>query len=332
MRILIVKLSSMGDVIHVTPCVRALRRARPDAEILAAVDAPYADLLRRNPHLNGLVESHRVPGGPLAAWRQIGRDLDPFLREPFDLAIDFQGTWRSALWVYASRARVKAGRGKWRPGWQTTVEPDLSRHAVRVCADIAERVGVAVDNLNPELFTSEEDDRAVLDLLKRHGLPEPGYIVFNPFSRWPSKTWPAERYAEVAARVQKEKCVPIVITGGPGEEAQAAELLKLMPSPGVVSLAGQLTLGQSLCLFKRAPLMLTGDSGPMHAAAALGVRVVALFGPTLPERTGPWGEKHVVIQASRPAQHREYRTDDAGVHIRAIETETVCKAVLAALG
>jgi ADP-heptose:LPS heptosyltransferase len=119
----------------------------------------------------------------------------------------------------------------------------------------------------------------------------------------------------------------MVITGGPGEEEQARALMQGL-YPGVaVSLVGKLTLEQALCLYRRGILMVTGDSGPMHAAAALGTRVVALFGPTLPERTGPWGDKHIVIQELRPPSHHTYRSDHNKVYMRAISVEQVYRAV-----
>ena len=122
-----------------------------------------------------------------------------------------------------------------------------------------------------------------------------------------------------------------MITGGPGEEQKAQECMSLLPVGDAVSLAGKLTLGQALCLYRRARLMVTGDSGPMHAAAALGTRTVSLFGPTLPERTGPWGRGHIVLQMSKPRSHHAYRADSERKHIRAIDVATVIGAVKSSL-
>ena len=331
-RILVVKLSSLGDVVHVTPCLKALRRAYPRAEIVMAVDQRFADVVRDDSNVNVLIRSRRVPGGTVAWWFQTVREIAPHRERPFDLAVDFQGTQRSALWVYASRARVKAGRGGWRPGWRVVIRPDFSRHAVRVCADIAERIGIPVRDLNPELHVADENDRMVGDLLKESGMPGEGFVVFNPFSRWRSKVWPFERYAELARRLREKVGAPMVVSGGPGEEGQADELMRLMRPGDAVSLAGKLTLGQSMALYKRSKLMVTGDTGPMHVAAALGTRVVALFGPTFPERTGPWGEGHVVLQALRPPRHHAYRTDRTGAYMEAIDVNSVFDAVQSVLG
>jgi ADP-heptose:LPS heptosyltransferase len=148
---------------------------------------------------------------------------------------------------------------------------------------------------------------------------------------WTSKTWPPDRYAQLMHRLGDEFRVPMVITGGPGEVAQAEELLRLLGPRIAASLVGKLTLEQALCLYRRARLMVTGDSGPMHAAAALGTQTVALFGPTLPERTGPWGKGHIVIQEQRPTFHHAYLSDHDRKYIRAIGVQVVYDAVRSAL-
>jgi ADP-heptose:LPS heptosyltransferase len=251
-------------------------------------------------------------------------------RPPFDLAIDFQGNWRSALWVYLSRAKVKAGRGGIRPGWALSFRPDKSRHAVRVCASVLELLGVPMDDLNPEVVPSAVADGRVRELLGQHGLPEQGFLVINPFSRWASKAWPVECYAELVARVRAERLVRVVITGGPAEIGPGRDLEERLQGQAL-NLVGRLSLEESICLYGRAGMMVTGDSGPMHIAAALGKRVIALFGPTLPEQTGPWGQLDGVIQIRRPPQQRAYRTDPLGSYIRAIPVEAVVRAVLEAL-
>lgn len=330
-RVLVVKLSSLGDVVHVTPCLRAIRQSLPHAEILMAIDRRFSAVVRHNPHLDTIIESADAPTGLVPSLLRISQELSPFRDRPFDLSIDFQGTRRSAMWAYASRAKWKTGRGRTRPGWQCALQPDLTRHAILVCAEIANTVGIPVVDLEPEIYLSERDDEELLATLKAHGAPEDGFIIVNPFNRWFSKTWLFERYAQTVCRLRADFQVPVVITGGPGEEKQAAEFMRYLPSGTAIVLVGELSLGQALCLYRRALLMVTGDSGPMHAAAALGTRVVALFGPTLPERTGPWGEGHRVIQKMRPPYHHAYKSDAGRMYMHAIDVETVYAAIAAAL-
>jgi ADP-heptose:LPS heptosyltransferase len=330
-RILVVKLSSLGDVVHATPCLRALRRACPNARIVMAVDRHYTALVRHNHHVDEVIEAD-AGRGRLSALLEPWRHLAGRRRPRFDLAIDLQGTARSTAWVYASGARIRAGRLRgdgapleWRPGWDPVVRPDPVRHAVRVCADVVEALGIRVENLDPELMVPPEADRRCAARLASSGIPQRGFIVVNPFTRWLSKNWPVERYRELVTWLVRECAVPVVVHAGPGEEDAFGA-----PPGGAVLLAG-LPLEDALPLFRRARLMVTGDTGPMHCAAALGTAVVALFGPTWPERTGPWGPGHRVVQRSRPDMHHAYRTDREGRHIRSIDLASVCRAVREAL-
>jgi ADP-heptose:LPS heptosyltransferase len=328
-RILAVKLSSFGDIVHATPCLRALRVAFPDADVRLAIERRWACALRSLPFVDGLVESSsRTRLGP-SYFLEVRRALGSCPGR-FDLAIDLQGTRRSAAWVYASRARVKAGRGWPRPLWHAAVRPDLSRHAVEVCAEVCRSVAVAVDDLRPELRTSPADEEPVARFLDAEGIPPAGFVLLNPFSRWDSKGLDVATAAELAARTASLVGERVVVTGGPDDAERAASLAR-RAGARVVSVAGRLALPEALCLLRRARLMISVDSGPMHAAAALGTPVVALFGPTHPERTGPWGTEHVVVQADRPRDHHAYRSDRSRRYIGALTVEAMVAAVERAL-
>ena len=302
------------------PCLRALRRAYPGAVIIAAVEARWAAVLRGNPNLDRLVETSSQLRLTLGYVREIRSTLSK--EGPFDLAIDLQGTRRSAAWVYLSGACVKMGRGWPRPGWRSAVTPDLTRHAVEVCVEVCRAAGLEIKDPRPEIFPDPGAESAVQALLEVERLPPRGLILLNPFSLWMSKSWPAA--AEFLDRLEH----PVVITGGPEEREADRKLARNR----AVTLAGRLTLEQALCLYRRARLMVSCDSGPMHAAAALGVPVVALFGPTHPERTGPWGKGHCVVQGLRPDDHSAYRDDPEGRYMQALAPETVLRAVQRMLG
>jgi heptosyltransferase-1 len=324
-RILVVKLSSLGDVILATPCLRALRRAFPDSRIHLAVESRWADAVRNNSYLDGLIEcSSQVRLSPrylLDIYRRLST------LGPFDLALDLQGTRRSAAWVYVSRARIQAGRGEHRPGWKAAAPTDRSRHAVLVCADFCRSIGIPVASLDPEIQLAVHNERAVDGILDRLGLPRTHFVVLNPFSSWGAKEWPEQRSAELAGRISRELGMRVLITGSGSEAKRADRMTELNGCGHVVSLAGRLTLGQALCLYRRACLLVTCDSGPMHAAAALGTPVVALFGPTHPEHTGPWGDGHRVLQASRPENHHAYRAKESARHMQALGLEEVFQEV-----
>lgn len=332
-RILVVKLSSFGDVVLATAGLRALRRAFPAAEIRVAVERRWAPVLAACPDVDGLVETSsqvRLTPGHL---REIHRALAAERRRagPFDLALDLQGTRRSAAWIYLSGARIKAGRGAPRPGWRVSAPLDRTRHAVRGIAEVCERLGIAAIDLGPALGTSPVDEAQVDAILDGARLPRRGFVLLNPFSVWPSKSWSEAKAADLASRVAAETGDSVVVTGGRDEAGRAATVVHRARPGSAISLAGRLSLGEALCLFRRARLMITCDSGPMHAAAALGTRVVALFGPTLPEHTGPWGAGHAVVQALRPLDHVAYRRDDAVRHMDALAVDAVAAVVLDAL-
>lgn len=332
-RILAVKLGSFGDIVQTTASLRALRRAFPAADIRVAVERRWAPLLAACPDVNGVLEaSSRQRLTPSHVW-EVRRLLAEACRRPgpFDLALDFQGTRRSAAWVYLSGARVKAGRGKPRPGWRAAIAMDRTRHAVRGYADVCECIGIAAGDLDPALYTSPDDEARIEAILDGARLPRSGFVLLNPFSVWPSKSWDERRAAELASQVASVTRAAVVVTGGDNESARAADVVRLARHGSVSSLAGRLSLGEALCLFRRARLMISCDSGPMHAAAALGTPVVALFGPTLPEHTGPWGPGHRVVQASRPPDHHAYRRDHGRQHMGALGVQAVADAVQGAM-
>lgn len=327
-RILVVQMGAFGDVIQITPCLRALRRAAPAARISVAVKQAWAPVFRSDPDVAEVIESRSRRGGFLSGL------LEGSLRLPrderFDLALDLQGRRRSAGWVYASRAHLLAGRGRRRPGWRTTGSRDAAstRHAVEAAAAVLDDLGIPVTDLRTDVHVSRDADEALVARLAANGIPPSGFLVVNPFTGWRSKEWPAERWAELIRRLHAEEPRrPIVVSGAPGEEPRAVDLLGVDGALPARSLVGHLSLAEALCLYRRAALMVSGDTGPMHAAVALGTPVVALFGPTWPERSGPRGPGDRVIQAHRPPSHHAFRSDDAGEYMRAIDVETVVAAV-----
>ncbi len=329
-RILLVRLTSFGDVVRISGLPAALRRASPKAEIVVVTDAGLGALFAAAPDIDRVILNHRAP--LMATWQQAGRALGELRRDGgFDLAIDLQGRPASALWAYASGAAIKAGRGGFRPGWRFTMPTDYQRSDTAESAAILEKLGIAVPDPAPVLHTSGEAEAALEKILRENGLPEKELLVVNPFSRWPTKAWPLERYVELLPRLRADTRLPLVISAGTAEVSEAARLVAAMPAGTAVSLAGRLDLGQLLALLRRARLVLTGDSGPMHAADALGTKVVALFGPTWPERAGPWRKSQIVIQRWHSPRYHAYRDPASAVGMAAIPVEEVRAAVMATL-
>jgi ADP-heptose:LPS heptosyltransferase len=174
-------------------------------------------------------------------------------------------------------------------------------HAVDRYLLVAKAVG-AVESGAPEFrFRIPQSDYDEIDsLLSRSGVtPGTSWVAMNVSARWPTKRWPAASFAEVADRLQQEGSGAVVMIGGPEERADVAAVSGMMKTPAV-DLTGATTVGLLPALLSKASLLITNDSGPMHVAAAVGIPVVALFGPTSAARTGPYGMGHVVLTGKIP--------------------------------
>jgi heptosyltransferase-1/heptosyltransferase-2 len=320
LNILVVKLSSMGDIVLATPSIRALRSRWPDARISVAINEEFAPLLQADPAVDDLViRDKTLRTRRLITLRQALRHRLARWGPPFDLAIDLQGNFHSAAWTYLSGARDKAGFGGGRPGWRFSVPLVQERHVVDEIAAVVERLGAPVADRQPVIHAAPSDRQFIGNWLARHGLPERGFLIVHPFAAWRSKEWPVERFAAVLKQiVTRRPGLNVLVTGAAAEAERADRLVALAGQERIASAAGKLTLGQSLALWSRARLCFAGDTGALHASAALGVPVLALFGPTLPEISGPLGAAHRVLQASRPLRQAAYREPGAERHMLAI--------------
>ena len=174
-------------------------------------------------------------------------------------------------------------------------------HAVDRYLLVAKAVG-AVESGAPEFrFRIPQTDHEEVDrLLSQSGVtPGMSWVAMNVSARWPTKRWPAASFAETADRLRQEGCGAVVMIGGPDERADVAAVSGMMKTPPI-DLAGATTVGLLPALLSRASMLITNDSGPMHVAAAVGIPVVALFGPTSAVRTGPYGVGHDVLTAKIP--------------------------------
>lgn len=310
MRLLIVKLSALGDLLHTVPALTTLRRHLPQARLDWLVEAPGADLLADHPAIHELrvVPRRRQPSGPsrpggfgrLAAWIRFVRE---FRSTRYDLVIDFQGLAKSALWTALARSPRKAGFGPGLPrnegAWlalnERVTPPSPEVHALDRGLYLLEALGfprlpLAYDL--PVLPAAEaEADRLLAEAAIPSGTP---FAAINPMTRWPTKNWETTRFAEVADCLAAAG-LPVVFTGASADRAPIEAIVGRMRRPAA-RLDGRTRLPTLASVFRRARVVLSTDTGPMHLAAAVNTPVVALFGPTAPWRTGPYGEGHVVLR------------------------------------
>ena len=339
-RILVVKLSSMGDVLHTLPALEALHRAFPRARIDWLVNRDYADLLSAHPRIHRLFFFERSRWGrwdriwktPGEAWALI-RCLQG---QGFDWTVDFQGLLRSAAVAYATRAPVRVGFANGREGspWFYTHRVPVPRtmHAVDRYLHLVQALGAPVQPAAFHVPVGEVHRREADRLLACRGLQGRAYIAVAPSARWESKRWPPQRFAELLDRLWSEDNRVPLLLGGAGDipvlEAVASRMRRRPPV-----MAGEARGLVLAALLSRAEAMVANDTGPMHLAAAVGTRVVALFGPTDPARTGPYGEGHRVVRrpvSCSPCFRRRCPTDHACME--GIPVDEVAAAVRAGAG
>jgi heptosyltransferase I len=297
--ILLIKPSSLGDIVHAMPTCAAIHRAYPKARLTWLVKRQWAGLVER---IDGVDRVWPVKS-TLKGWlSQV-----PALRtERFDLVVDLQGLFRSAAigWLGGSPLLVGFANGREGSPWfysKRVPVPPSEMHAVDRYLLVAKAVGAAESGVPEFRFRIPQTDYEEVDrLLSRSGVtPGTNWVAMNVSARWPTKRWPAASFAEVADRLRQEGCGAVVMVGGPDERVDVAVVSGMMKTPAI-DLAGATTVGLLPALLSRASLLITNDSGPMHVAAAVGTPVVALFGPTSAARTGPYGVGHDVLTGKVP--------------------------------
>ena len=308
-RVLVVKPSSIGDVVHALPVLVALRIGRPAWRITWLVEEEAADCLREHPLLDGLIVSGRrrwargrADGqgrGRLAEAVALGRTLRA---GAFDLVLDLQGLAKSAVPTWISGAPVRVGFADARElGWAACTHwvdcGGGALHAVERYLAAAQAIGGAGGPAQFPLPVSEASASRAEGWLG--GLGVRPLVAINATARWDTKRWEPDRFATVGDALAAEAGVAIALLGGPEDRPAAEAIARRMRSEPLL-LAGEMTVSDLVAVLKRIALLITVDSGPMHLAAALGRPLVALFGPTDPRRTGPYRAEAAVLRQDLP--------------------------------
>jgi heptosyltransferase-1 len=327
-RILLVKPSAVGDVIHTLPVLAKLRARYPAARIDWLLNPAIAELVGHHPALSNVILFHRHRYRHLwRDWSAAASLLDLFqaLREPqYDLVVDLQGQFRSAVLSLVTGAPVRVGfdrprrssRGPrqlpaaaYRHGWTGAREgawlaythhiriPTLDMHAADRYLLLGRMLGF--DGRPPDFGVPilESAETRVMRLLAGHGLLGRPLAVLVPGTLWQTKHWRAEGFADVARRLLATGRA-VVLAGANAERPRCREVAERCP--GVVDLSGQTTLSDLAALIRRAAICVTNDSGSMHLAAALERPIVSVFGPTEPVWVGPYGRPDAVVRAGVP--------------------------------
>jgi lipopolysaccharide heptosyltransferase I len=319
MRILIIKLSAIGDVVQALPALEAIKRALPNSDIDWAVEEAASDILVGHPLIDRLLVSRRRewmrmlsrPSTVLEGLRGILGFVRELRARQYDIAVDLQGLLKSGVVIGLSRAQRKIGFAGTRELSHLFLNErlpayDIEKHALERYLDVARHLGAR--DLKPTCTLPIGRELAVMRDRVRGVVPEGRtLVVINPVARWPTKLWQEEKFAQLADRLAVERGSVVVLTGGPADRPVTGRIRGMMRQPAV-DWGGETTLRELAALASLADLFVTTDTGPMHLAAAAGARVLALFGPTAPWRTGPYGPDHIVVRtgiACSPCFRRE---------------------------
>ncbi len=298
-RILLIKPSSLGDIVHAFPVVSAIKAQWPASHITWLVKRQWAELVERAEGIDRVWPVETT----VRSWI---RESVALRAERFDIALDLQGLFRSALAARFSGAPIRIGFANGREGspwFYTQRVPVFSRdiHAVDRYLLIAAALGASLPETPRFQFKLLEEDMAVIRALchgKGLSIDKP-WVAMSIGARWPTKRWPLTSFAAVVDQLHMARLGPVVVIGSSEERIHTKGLRALTKSP-FIDLSGEISLRCLPVLLSKASAMITNDSGPMHIAAALGVPTIAMFGPTSATRTGPYGAGHHVLAGQVP--------------------------------
>lgn len=305
MKILVIKFRYIGDTVLLTPAFRAIKAKYPDAHVCALVNDWTAPLLRDNPYIDEVIPFHRRQAKGGSVFSRAARQVSFLLglrKKGFDLVIDLTDSDRSAIAAFATGARRRIGfndEGRWRGRLLTDIAaPAGGLHIIDYHFAALQAAGIPP--AGKELFLPiDSGELGIVDrFLEESGIGKTDFLLLvHPGARWKGKCWPPDRFAEVARRLAGERGARVILASGPDAEEQAIleEVRKKMMVPyATFPSDGGLLRFAALC--SRCSLFVGNDSGPMHIAAAAGIPVVGLFGPSLPEIWGPLGTRVATLR------------------------------------
>jgi len=335
LKILILKPSSLGDVVLALPVLRLLKRQFPNSKIYWWIDSNLAGLLEGDPDLEGLVRFARQGWAGPRYWGELLSSIRWMQAQAFDWVIDLQGLMRSGLFAWLANGGLTIGLDDSREGaaafYDVIVRTPSHSHALDSYLAVLPALGVTVDW---NFAWLPERPEVAATVRNKWGLHEGRWVILQPGARWINKRWPAEHYARLLGLAAIARPDIRFAVLGSGEDQPLANVITAAAPGRCLDLTGKLSLPEMVECIRLSELMVTNDTGPMHVAAAQGKPVVALFGPTEPSWTGPYGQLEHVMQLALPCVPCR-KSDCTYVKefecLRGIPPEAVFKAVLARL-
>lgn len=308
LNLLIVKLSSVGDVIHTLPCLQALRTHFPHAQIDWLAEDVSANLLQGHPQIDRLFEipKKQIRTSPFTSFFSSIKPLVKTLRSRrYDLVIDFQGLTKSGIAAWLSGAKRRIGfKGKDSRELNALFMTERvrstqnRRHVIEKNLSLLAPLGIEPTYEKPLIHIGPEDEAYIGMFLREHGLPgDVPLIALFPGATWETKQWPEDHFAVLGSLLHRNTGATILILWGPDEQQTGSAIHKSMLKKEVPALlAPPTTMKQLAAILRHTGMLICPDTGPMHLAAALDIPVVALFGASDPVRNGPYCTRQVVVQ------------------------------------
>ncbi len=298
-RVLIRSPNWLGDAVMFTPALAAIRHAFPHWHLSLLAKPSSASLFEQSSDIDDIVVYEDL--GVHSGWGGLLRLGNDLKQRGFDLAILFQNAIGAAVLARLAGISIRLGYATDGRGWLLThpvARPSQAKHLplVRYFHGLLPSLGITSVESAPALHTTPDEDARAVALLRNHGVGSTDVLIgLNPGSVYgTAKQWSFRRYAAVADRLVEASGARMVVFGGPGEEGLGSRLAETMTTAPIV-FSGKTSVRELMALLKRCRLLLTNDTGPMHVASALGVPVVAIFGPTDPTATAPAGANHAFV-------------------------------------
>ena len=293
--ILLIRLSSLGDVLLTTPAIRTLRQRLPRTKISMLTDEPYRDLVNQNPHLDEVLTVNRKDKGLVPSLQLIN-----LLRsKKFDVVFDFQRKFGTSLISWLTQAQIRVGFH--RPnGYLLTTPVEIDRHNRQHVIDdyfqLLGVVGIPADDRELELHVSQENRAFAAQKIGQESVAIPGPTLgLFPGASWEFKQWPPQRFVEIGRRYIQDYQGRVLVFGSSAERALSEHIAEQIGA-SAKSLAGEFRLGQLAGFIEHCDLFIANDTGPMHMATALGIPTICLFGPGNYHKFRPLSSKHISLR------------------------------------
>ena len=317
--ILIIKPSALGDIVQALPAVCSLAESFGDARISWFVRPECAPLLKNHPCVHEIIYFDRKVLGKWwynpKAFKKLCMLIKQLRDGKFDIAFDFQGLFRSALFGWFSGASKRFGMAQAREFahvfyTDTIQQNEKSAHLVDYFQHIAAAAGANTGKVKFELLPDTQALKQVDGLLDKYGADKENYVVLVPGSTVETKCWPAKSFAELADKISLKFDSTIIATGVASEK-ENVELLKKEAKTHIMDFVGVTNIPQLVALLSKAKMVISNDTGPAHIASALAVPMVLIFGHTNPGRVGPYGRPEAVAVVDAEGRGRDVESNDA---------------------